>query len=393
VSGAIVDGQTRGEQHLDLIAAIYDTALDSKEWVACARAIEEALSGAVIAICLALPRRGVRGAVVAPSFDPAFLKSYREHYATLDPFAPYVEHLAVGALESCEQYVAVTQLRQTAFYNEWMAPQGFAAKPMLRGVIDRSEHGVATIYIFHPQGAGRWRHAEQHLGELLMPHLRRAVQLHHRMAKFELSQEAFNDAVDYLPIGLMLLDAHGHILTANHAAESLIARGDGLLLDRDGLHARDAKVTWELRRAIADAAQVRESNGEDRGFGAARAILLPRTSGCRPLEALVTSLRAKEDRGDPEQPVAALFLSDPEHETHTTAKVLRRFYDFTNSEASLACELANGQSIDDAAGCLGITRESARTRVKHLMAKTDTHRQGALVRLFLGGLAQLRIDE
>jgi DNA-binding CsgD family transcriptional regulator len=91
--------------------------------------------------------------------------------------------------------------------------------------------------------------------------------------------------------------------------------------------------------------------------------------------------------------VAALFVSDPEHGTQTIARVLRRFYDLTNSEASLACEFANGQSIDNAAKRLGITRESARTRLKHLMAKTDTHRQGALVRLLLGGLAQLRIDE
>jgi DNA-binding CsgD family transcriptional regulator/PAS domain-containing protein len=331
--------------------------------------------------------------VIAPSFDPAFLKSYQEHYAALDPFAPYVEHLAVGALESCEQYVEVEQLRRTAFYNEWMAPQGFAAEPMLRGIIDRSEHGTATIYIFHPRGAGRWCDAEQHLGELLMPHLRRAVQLHQKMANFERDRQAFGDAVDYLPIGLMILGAHGHILTANHAAESLIARGDGLLLDRDGLHAQDEKAKQELRRAITDAAQVRESNEEDCGFGAARAILLPRTSGCRPLEALVTPLRAKENREDSEQPVAALFVSDPEHGTHTIARVLRHFYDLTNSEASLACEFANGQSIDNAAERLGITRESARTRLKHVMAKTDTHRQGALVRVLLGGLAQLRIGE
>jgi DNA-binding CsgD family transcriptional regulator len=274
-----------------------------------------------------------------------------------------------------------------------MAPQGFAAKPMLRGIIDRSEHGVATIGVFYPRGAGRWSSAEWHLGELLMPHLRRAVQLHHRMAKIELGREAFSDAVDHLPIGLMIFDANGHVLTANQAAESIIACGDGLSVDREGLHAQDPKVTRELRRVIAEATQVRESNEEDNGFGAPRAILLPRTSGHRPLEVLVTSLCVRESRGDSEQPVAALFVSDPEHGTHTIGRVLRRFYDLTKSEASLACEFANGQSIDDAAEHLGITRESARTRLKHLMAKTDTHRQGALVRLLLGGLAQLRIDE
>jgi DNA-binding CsgD family transcriptional regulator len=54
---------------------------------------------------------------------------------------------------------------------------------------------------------------------------------------------------------------------------------------------------------------------------------------------------------------------------------------FTPAEAKLAKLLGAGQSLESAAQELQLSRETIRTQLKSLFAKTDTHRQGELIAL------------
>lgn len=58
-----------------------------------------------------------------------------------------------------------------------------------------------------------------------------------------------------------------------------------------------------------------------------------------------------------------------------------RAFALTPAEARLAALLATGCSLEDAGDALGITRETARSRIKAIFQKTDTNRQGQLVAL------------
>ena len=53
----------------------------------------------------------------------------------------------------------------------------------------------------------------------------------------------------------------------------------------------------------------------------------------------------------------------------------------TSAEARLASLLASGTSLEDAAAELHISRETARSQLKVVFAKTGTHRQSELVAL------------
>ena len=55
----------------------------------------------------------------------------------------------------------------------------------------------------------------------------------------------------------------------------------------------------------------------------------------------------------------------------------------TPAEAGLAQALAAGQSLHEYADAAHVTCETARWRLKQVLAKTDTHRQAELVRLLL----------
>ncbi|WP_367395326.1 helix-turn-helix transcriptional regulator [Cupriavidus sp. Agwp_2] len=60
-------------------------------------------------------------------------------------------------------------------------------------------------------------------------------------------------------------------------------------------------------------------------------------------------------------------------------------FDLTQRESELAAMLASGLALTDVASQLGITIGTARGYLKHVLAKTGTHRQGELVSLLLRG--------
>ncbi|MCY1300937.1 hypothetical protein D9M70_505250 [compost metagenome] len=84
-----------------------------------------------------------------------------------------------------------------------------------------------------------------------------------------------------------------------------------------------------------------------------------------------------------------IFLCDPDAQTIAPREILRQVFDFTPSEATLAMELANGLSVDEAAELLGIRRNTARTHLRAIFAKAGVSRQAELVRLILNGLIGL----
>jgi DNA-binding CsgD family transcriptional regulator len=67
-----------------------------------------------------------------------------------------------------------------------------------------------------------------------------------------------------------------------------------------------------------------------------------------------------------------------------TANVVQGLFDLTPAEAKLATLVAAGYPPRDAAARLGVTEETARTTLKHVLAKTGLHRQADLVGLLRG---------
>lgn len=65
------------------------------------------------------------------------------------------------------------------------------------------------------------------------------------------------------------------------------------------------------------------------------------------------------------------------------ASALGTAFNFTSAETRLAKLLGKGTSLESAAQQLELSRETIRTQLKSLFAKTDTHRQGELVALLM----------
>jgi DNA-binding CsgD family transcriptional regulator len=72
------------------------------------------------------------------------------------------------------------------------------------------------------------------------------------------------------------------------------------------------------------------------------------------------------------------------------AALIRALFDLSASEARVARGIASGHTIAQIAASSGVTRETVRSQVKAVLAKTGTTRQAVLAAL-LAGLPKLPI--
>lgn len=184
--------------------------------------------------------------------------------------------------------------------------------------------------------------------------------------------------LDRLPQAVVLVDPRGTVGGLNERAAAIVAQGDGLKVHHGVLRCAYPADTAALHRLIGDVAQ------RDRyGDGTMRcALRIQRAVGRRPLTALVAALCCRNALQNGET-VIVVLVNDPEHAPALDGQMLRGWYDLTPAEARLAALLASGLSLHEIIERLGIAANTARTHLKSIFGKTETRRQGELIRLLL----------
>jgi DNA-binding CsgD family transcriptional regulator len=90
------------------------------------------------------------------------------------------------------------------------------------------------------------------------------------------------------------------------------------------------------------------------------------------------------------RPAAVAFVTDPDRDPELVPEKLRRLYGLTVREAAVVAELVRGRDLHEAAERLDMSVHTARTLLRFVFRKTDTHRQSELVGLVLRGPEGLR---
>jgi hypothetical protein len=182
-----------------------------------------------------------------------------------------------------------------------------------------------------------------------VPHLRRAVELHRRIAEMESRADATADVMDRLPISLILVGAKGEILMLNRRAREILRQKDGLAVSRGGLQVLRADETIQLRKLIQGATMTGAGNSVHPGG----VMTVSQPSLRRPHGILVSPLHRGQSLLGVEQSRAAIFITDPEAETERQDQILARLFRLTPAEARLADALMHGKSLKDAAEKFG----------------------------------------
>lgn len=192
------------------------------------------------------------------------------------------------------------------------------------------------------------------------------------------------EMLDLLEQGVLLLGRGATVLFVNCAAEEALRGRSGLHVQAGRLFGGTCADTTALHRLIAGCT----SGAADAGGS----IALSRTAGSAPLFLVVAPVRAAGNGVSSRQPVALVFVTDPERAVPVSARQLRDGFGLTPAEAAVALELIAGDGLRAVANRLGISLGTVRTHLSQVFAKTGTRRQAELVRLIFTSRPNVRSD-
>lgn len=311
--------------------------------------------------------------------DPAAVDEYQRHWCREDAWrnAACPGELKPGGTIVGDAVIARDRFARTSFYNEFGRRYDIAQS--LAGIVEASPTAITNLSVNRSDGSPRFDVADAELLEALLPHVKRAVDVHRRLGGAELMATHASAVVERLPHGVLLMTGSGTVVSTNRAADAILRARDGLTLKDGELTAAVPSMTLRLRTALH--AAIRTSRGD--GLAADTAIVLPRPSGRRPLSVLIAPLPVNAVRIGRDDAAVAVFVTDPENVAVPDVGTIRVLLDLTRAEAELVCCLVAGLSLEQASARLGLRPQTLRSRLKIIFQKTDTHRQADLVRLVL----------
>jgi DNA-binding CsgD family transcriptional regulator len=378
---------------LALIEQIYEAALDAALWPRFLRSLAETVGAASSNFAFTDQQTPDGRMEFAVNIDPQATVEYDAYFGRIDPWAQAARARGLfqtGCVLPSQAVLPHGELLRSEFYDGFGRRFGMARG--ISGMIRCEQSSVAAISVFVPETCEPYDEPHVHVLRRLLPHLRRALDIHQRLSMAAIDAAAMSFSLDRLVCGVIFLDRSGRVLSANKAAQATLTGNDGLVVREGRLEALAREDTIGLRRLLY------ESDAAVRGVavGAGGILRVRRSPGRRPHVVVVAPLRPPaplRDMPDPPlRPGAVVFVHDPEREPEPRPDHLARAFALTKAEARVATALMAGDRPEDVAARLSISRNTLRTHLKRLFAKTNTRRQSELVRTLLAMQPPVRAD-
>lgn len=369
----------------DLVGDIYDVALDRRLWNDALARIRDFAGGCTAAIYVKTASGGATIHHYSDSFiTPHFRELYVGKLVKCDPTTAAQFLAKPGIPVSMGDVMSTDEFHKSRIFTGWVKPQGLADQAVI--ILDREPQDVMLAAVFRNEEQGPVDDAMRRRLALIGPHLRRAA-LIARAAYIPTSQQAsLKEAVDALQTGVVFLDANGHIVHANEAAEALLGglRSKTVIHERLGLSNRAADQ--QLRDLIAHAA-----TGEAKcGNRSVTITVNDPAGGVYLLHALPLTVGKRRQLGQDADAVVALYLRKAEFMPASIPQVIATQFNLTPSELRVLLAIVEGGGVAEAADALGLGEATVKTHLHRLFSKTGTARQAELVKLVAAYSSPLR---
>ena len=229
--------------------------------------------------------------------------------------------------------------------------------------------------------------AEKQRLATLLPHLYRALKLKQDYNNTDHLRGQAQAIIEQFPMGVLLVDIDGKVISANQRALNAIADSSSLCLEDNRLCATAKEPNQQLAQQIKKAA----------------------TASLDVADACVSSLKidGEEDEGalsllitpDPypstqfdrqAENCAAIFIGSASTERHISPTALQTLFGLSQAEARLASLLASGVSLSQAAEQSYISKNTAKVQLKSIFTKLGVSRQAELIKVILTSPAVIK---
>jgi DNA-binding CsgD family transcriptional regulator len=177
--------------------------------------------------------------------------------------------------------------------------------------------------------------------------------------------------VDALAAGVLVLDRGGRAIHVNRRAAAILARGDGLGLDRSlRLTALQPAAQQQLAAVLATVASGRAASG---------VVRAPRRCAGPAYTLTVARPGALGAAAGGDAPGILALIHAPDDAPAVPTATLRAHLGLTAREAEIVCSLVAGIRLVGFAARAGISVNTAKFHLRAIYAKTGTHTQAGLV--------------
>lgn len=363
-----------------LIQAAYRGPLEDTPWQTFLNTFREAVNANYATLILRPPREGDSGVVLnAIVMSPHIFNSYNDTYFSMDPFV----NLPPGEVFTVAEFVGESEFFNSEYYREYITPSD--VRHIMGADLVGPDGLSARLRITRPKARDNFGEAEKALCKQLLPHLELAIELHARILRTESERAFYEDAIDKLAMGVVILDRNVRVLRKNHAAEGLLKERRGLSQVGGALQVGDNQENRAFRNLLEDVMEAHRRF--EPGF--VRAFRIADSGSVTGLGLLVRPLPPIESSDGSSNPTAAIFVSDPHQPRQAPSDILIDLFGFTPAESKLALRLVNGLTLDEASEELGISRNTAKSHLSSVFSKTGVARQTQLIQLILNSVATL----
>jgi DNA-binding CsgD family transcriptional regulator len=370
---------------LDLIDGIYGTALDAKRWPRILSDIGRFVGGQQMILFSVGVDPGDGDFFWASNSIPLESQvDYVRHYWQHDPWNAAI---LADPITFCSGSVQIDQdiIEQRTFDRSVFRNEFLRTVDVYRACGSVINSGTITdlprMYLSTFRNERTDPYVDEEAARLaaLVPHLQRSLRLGYRLARERAPIGSvgilFEEACD----AVLLVADGGRVVHPNAKARSILARNDGLHLDRHGvLSARRQVDDARLGKLLHATAETTRGIGTSPGG----TVAVGRTEGRESYLVSVSPLpRSHPFLLGSMSATALVTIDDPDMSSHAFDRALRDAFGLTEAECRVANGIFGGESAREMADRFGTSVHTVQSQIKSVYSKTGTRRQGELIRL------------
>lgn len=374
----------RGPLSLDrfsrILDSLYESALNPDGWSDSLEAMRLELGGNFASLIVSQGSDDDLGLIVSVGGDRRQIDPNSPNLS-ISPFSG----MAPDRLVTMADVLSEAEWRTSRYYQDWCQPHG-VFHVMAADIVTR-DGGVYGFRVTRAEDSPPFATPDLELGRRLLPHIKRALDLHLSIHQDRKVISLYGNAMAQLMVGVVVLDKDSQVIECNPAATAILDMQDGLRLVGRQLEATYANDNRKLQRLVKDA--LTHPAGTPNKPSLTEAVSVSRPSGQLSWGVVVQSVSSDKWTEGKQRPAVAVFVRDTEGKSQPSVRLAQQLFNLTPAETVLAIQLANGLSLEEAAESLNIRRNTARAHLRSIFSKTGVRRQTELVRIFLNSVAWL----
>lgn len=347
----------------DAVAMLYEAAAVPEVWpTAIARLAQ--IAGCTGGLLFAHSNQGTNW-VACKEFAPVFERFMEQGWMNRNArMAGLLAHGGTGFVTDHDLFQDEA-LADTAMYRDFLYPEGYGWGTATHVRSSSGDNIVFTLERKFDLGPVARREVE--VLDSIRPHLARAAVL---ASKLQMQRaQASLDSFERAGSPAALVGARGNVMATNPGFETLLKQV--LIRAWDRIALDDERANALLQKALSELALDR--------LGDIRSIPIPRKDDSPAFIIHVLPIR-RQALDIFSRAQAMLVVTVSGRALRIEASLLCELYDLTRGEAAVATRILDGRSINEIAVERRVSRETVRSQVKNVLAKTGCQSQADFIR-------------